>query len=74
MSIDTNPNGHDPNELRDEQYFLADDGGWFIVKDFNIRILSTDEGVIVDVHVLDREDEGVIATTYAFDNECEVSQ
>ena len=74
MSIDTNPNGHDRNELIDGDYFLADDAAWFTVKDFSIRIHGTDEGVVVDIYALGHEDEDVIATTYAFDNECEVSQ
>lgn len=72
MSINTNPNGYDCNELIDGDYLLADDAAWFTVKDFSIRIRGTDEGVVVDVYVLNCELEGVIATTCAFDNECEV--
>lgn len=62
------------NELVDGEYFLADDAAWFIVKDFNIRIQGTDEGVVVDIYELDCEDDDPIASTYAFDNEREENE
>jgi hypothetical protein len=71
MSIDTDPNGHDCNELVYGEYLLADDAVWLIVKDFSIHIHGTDEGIVVDVYALGNEDEDAIATTYAPDNECE---
>lgn len=69
--MNTNPNGHDCNELVDGQYLLDDDAAWFIVSDFNIRIESTEEGVVVNIYKLDRENDDPIASTHAFDNEYE---
>ena len=59
------------NELHDKDYTLVDEGMWLTVKGFSIRIHATDEGVVVDIYANGREDEDVLATTYAFDNECE---
>ena len=67
--MNTNPNGHDCNELVDGEYLLDDDAGWFIVKDFNIRIEGTEEGVVVKIYELDHEDDDPIASTCALDNE-----
>ena len=67
--MNTNPNGHECNELVDGEYLLDDDAGRFIVKDFNIRIEGTDEGVVVNIYKLDHEDDDPIASTYAPDNE-----
>ena len=62
------------NELVDGDYFLADDAAWFTVKDFSVRIQGTDEGVVVDIYELGRENDDPIASTYAFDNECEENE
>ena len=66
--MNTNPNGHDCNELVDGDYLLADDAAWFTVKDFSVRIKGTDEGVVVDIYELGREDDAPIASTCAIDN------
>ena len=57
------------NTIEDAGYELAEGAAWFAVKDFSIRIHSTDEGVIVDVYPKGRECEDLIAATYAFDSE-----
>ena len=67
--MDTNPNGHDCNELVDGDYFLADDAAWFTVEDFSIRIKGTDGGVAVNIYKLGHEDDDPIASTYALDME-----
>lgn len=60
------------NTLKDADFELAEGAAWFTVKNFSIRIHSTDEGVIVDVYAKGREMDDFIATTYAFDSETEV--
>ena len=67
--MNTNPNGHECNELVDGDYFLADDAAWFTVKDFSVRIQGTEEGVVVKIYELGRENDDPIASTYAPDNE-----
>lgn len=67
--MNTNPNGHECNELVDGDYLLADDAAWFTVKDFSVRIQSTDEGVVVDIYKLYCEDDDPIASAYASDDE-----
>lgn len=59
------------NELNDATYNLAEGAARLTVKDFCIRIHSTHEGVIVDVWAKGREDEDLIASTYAFDSEAQ---
>jgi len=56
--------------LTDSDYILTEGAGWFRVKNFAIRIHSTDEGVVVDVYK-NNEYYDTIATTYAFDHEAE---
>ena len=70
--MNINSNG-DCNELVDGDYLLADDAAWFTVKDFSVRIKGTDEGVVVNIYELGREDDDPIASTYAFDNEEEAA-
>ncbi len=60
------------NTLKDADFELIEGAAWFTVKNFSIRIHSTDEGVIVDVYAKGREMDDFIATTYAFDSETEV--
>jgi hypothetical protein len=54
-------------ELKDGDYVLTEGAGWFTVKGFAIRILSTDEGIVVDVYRDGNEMDSPIASTYAFD-------
>ena len=56
-------------DLKDDDYTLTEGAAWFTVKGFSIRILSTDEGVVVDIYSEGEEMESPIASTYAFDNE-----
>lgn len=56
-------------KLSDGDYKLSDGCGWFEVKNFAIRIQSTDEGVVVDIYRNGKECEDAIASTYAFDSE-----
>jgi len=46
---------------------------WITVKGHSIYINPTDEGVVVDVYAKGAENNGTIATTYAFDTEAEAS-
>jgi hypothetical protein len=56
------------NQLTDDDYKLTDGAAWIEVKNFAIRIHSTDEGVIVDIFKNEEYAEA-IASTYAFDTE-----
>jgi hypothetical protein len=51
--------------LKDDDYTLSEGAAWFTVKEFSIRILSTDEGVVVDIYNEGEEMELPIASTYA---------
>lgn len=43
---------------------------WITIKDhFAVNIHTTDEGIVCDIYKKGKEDEGVIASTYAFDSE-----
>lgn len=55
--------------LKDDDYTLEEGAAWFTVKGFSIRILSTDEGVVVDIWKDGGEMDSPIASTYAFDQE-----
>ena len=55
--------------IRDGDYVLADGAAWLEVKNFAIRVCSTDEGVVVDVYKNGDEMNDAIASTYAFDQE-----
>ncbi len=68
MNENTSPNS---NELIDGDYILVDEAAWLTVKNFSIRIHSTDEGVIADIYKKGHENEDTIAATYAFDAEVE---
>lgn len=39
---------------------------WITVGNLSVQVARTDEGVVVDVYPLNREDEDVIASTYGF--------
>jgi len=58
-------------QLKDTDYILTDGAGWFAVKGFAIRIMSTDEGVVVDVYKNGEEMNSPITSTYAYDAELE---
>ena len=62
------------NALTDGDYTLTDNAAWFTAKGFSIRIQGTDEGVVVDVYPLGHESDGPIASTYAFDTDCNVEE
>ncbi len=47
-------------------YVLAAQDAWVTVKcKLTVHIIETDEGVVVDIYPLDKEDEAPIASTYA---------
>ena len=58
-------------ELVHGDYTLDQNGAWFTLKGFAIRVHGTDEGVVVDIYANGREDEDAIASAYAFDAETE---
>ena len=58
-------------KLPDGDYVLTDGAAWFRVKNFSIRIQSTDEGVVVDLYPYLREMEEPVASCWAFDSEVE---
>ena len=55
--------------LKDDDYTLEEGAAWFTVKGFSIRILSTDEGVVVDIWKDGGEMDSPIASTYAHDED-----
>jgi hypothetical protein len=55
-------------ELKDADYALTEGAAWFTVKGFAIRILSTEEGVAVDIYESGNEWEP-IASTFAHDSD-----
>jgi hypothetical protein len=57
--------------LPDREYVLADGSAWFTAGKFSVRIHLTDEGISADIFALDKEDQGTIASTYAFTAEAE---
>lgn len=61
-------------ELIDQDYELIDGGAWIETKGFTIRILDTDEGVVVDIYKAGREMDSPIASTYAFTHELETEE
>jgi hypothetical protein len=56
-------------DLKDADYVLTEGAAWFTVKNFSIRIFSTDEGVVVDIYKKGSEMDSFIAGTYAADDE-----
>ena len=49
----------------------SDNSIWLTVKGFSVRVLSTAEGVLVNIWPIGKEDGESIASTYVFDNEIE---
>lgn len=58
-------------QLKDFAYDLVDGAGWFNVQNVSIRIVSTDEGVLVDIYPKDGGMISSIASCYAFFDEVE---
>ena len=62
------------NLYDEDMYVLADGSAWIDVKEFAIRIHSTDEGVVVDVFDAAALEEDPfcerLGSTYAFDADC----
>jgi len=57
--------------LVEGDYVLTDGAAWFKVKNFSIRIQSTDEGVVVDLYPYLGKMEEPVASTWAFDSDVE---
>ena len=59
-------------DLHNECYTLKDDNMWVSVNKFDIRIYTTDEGVVVDIYRGSEcgADGEALASTHAFNNEC----
>jgi hypothetical protein len=60
--------------LKDDDYVLEEGAGWFTVKGFSVRILSTDEGLLVDIYKEGEEMEDPIASTFAHGEEVSVNK
>ena len=61
-------------QLTDGDYKMGDDGSvWIDVRGFTVHILTTDEGIVVDVfnrsELADHPYVSPIASTYAYDHE-----
>ena len=56
-------------DLQDADYTLTEGAAWLTVKKFSIRVISTEEGIMVDVYKLGAEMHSPIASTYAFDDD-----
>lgn len=62
---------NDKKPLQEGDYLLTHAGAWFTLKGFSIRLVGTDEGVVVNIYANGRELEYALATTQAFDSEIE---
>ena len=62
---------NDKKPLQEGDYLLTHSGAWFTLKGFSIRLVGTDEGVVVNIYANGRELEDALATTQAFDSEIE---
>jgi len=62
------------NEESDAVLAPNADSTWVGVKEFAIRIIKTDEGVVVDVYAKGYEDCTTLVSTYAFDSEAKAMQ
>lgn len=62
-----------PRPIKVEKLETEDDRAWMLVNDiFDVRIIRTDEGIVIDVFKYTGPDDvhfDPIATTYAFDAE-----
>ena len=58
--------------LQDQDYTLGKEGRcWITVGNLSVHIVKTDEGVVVDIYPLNKEDCEPIATAYDYDQEGE---
>lgn len=57
--------------LDDQDYLLQEGSAWFTMRTLSVRLYSTDEGIVCDMYVKDRESDGTIASCYAFFSEGE---
>lgn len=58
--------------LTDGDYVLTDGAVWLTVKKhFAVRVLATDEGVMVDIYQNGRELDNALGSTYVFDTDIE---
>lgn len=55
--------------LPDSDYELSDGAAWLGVGKFSIRVIQTDEGVVVDIYGRDQEDESPVASTWAHNDD-----
>lgn len=62
-------NKYEPIVLEEDMDYILTNSAWLEIKGFAIRIHSTDEGVAVDIYKNKCEDNGAIASAYAFDSE-----
>lgn len=58
-----------PHALADDDYILQEGGAWFTMNTLSVRLHTTDEGIVCDMHVHTKEDTGALASCYAFFNE-----
>lgn len=61
-------------ELEDNDYTLKEGRVWITVGKLSVHVVTTDEGVVVDIYPVGKEDEEPIASTYAFDREGETEE
>lgn len=59
------------NHVAEQEYELdkSVESVWVTVNNLSVYIKRTDEGVVVDIFPLNREDGESLASTYAFDSE-----
>jgi len=53
----------------EEDLVLTGESVWITVDNLSVQVRKTDEGVVTSIFVLDHEDDGELASTYAFFNE-----
>jgi hypothetical protein len=57
--------------LQDGDYLLSEGAAWFTLKGFSIRLVGTDDGVVVNIYANGREMDDALAIAQAFDSEVE---
>ena len=63
-----------PHSLADHDYVLQEGAAWFTMNTLSVRLHTTDEGIVCDIHATGNENEGTIASCYAFFSEVEEPQ
>lgn len=66
---DTNESADDTREPIKASFSMDADGAWIDVKGFAVRIQITDQGIVTDIYARGMEENGPMASTYAFDHE-----